>query len=66
MGGRLRTGGAGEYGVAWVVVGVCWLAVGQIGTKGGGYLPFFPDWAGRYDAGTATAKEWRENRLRFF
>lgn len=33
---------------------------------GGGYLPFVPNWAERYEAGTATAKEWRENRFRFF
>ena len=25
LGGRLRTGGAGEYGVAWAVVLCCWL-----------------------------------------
>lgn len=65
MGGRLRTGGAGEYGVAWGVVLVCWALAGQVGGAAG-YLPFFPDWADRYTAGTATAKEWRDNRFRFF
>lgn len=66
LGGRMRTGGAGEYGVSWGVVVVCWLLSGQLAAPGGGYLPFFPNWAERYDAGTATAKEWRENRFRFF
>lgn len=67
FGGRLRTGGAGEHGVAWSVVLVCWLVSGQLASPGGGgYLPFFPDWAERYEAGTATAKEWRDNRFRFF
>jgi inner membrane protein len=66
MGGRMRTGGAGEYGLAWGVVLACWAVSGQIGTPSGGYLPFFPDWSARYEAGTATAKEWRDNRFRFF
>ena len=64
-GGRLRTGGAGEYMVAWGLVAVCFLAAGQLRTPAG-YIPFFPDWAARYEAGTCTAKEWRDNRLRFF
>lgn len=66
LGGRLRTGGAGEYGVSWGVVLTCWMLHGQIAAPGGGYLPFFPNWAERYEQGTATAKEWRENRFRFF
>lgn len=64
-GGRLRTAGSGEYLVAWGLVLVCWLVAGQLRTPTG-YTPFFPDWAARYEAGTATAKEWRDNRLRFF
>lgn len=66
LGGRLRTGGAGEYGVSWGLVLVCWLLSGQLAAPGSGYLPFFPNWAERYEQGTATAKEWRENRFRFF
>jgi len=66
LGGRLRTGGAGEYGISWGVVLLCWMLSGQLAAPGGGYLPFFPNWAERYEHGTATAKEWRENRFRFF
>jgi inner membrane protein len=67
LGGRMRTGGAGEFGVAWGVVLVCWALSGQIAAPGGGgFLPFFPDWSARYEDGTATAKEWRDNRFRFF
>lgn len=66
LGGRMRTGGAGEYGVSAGVVLICWLVSGQIATPGGDYLPFFPNWAERYEQGTASAKEWRENRFRFF
>jgi inner membrane protein len=67
LGGRMRTGGAGEYGVAWGIVLICWALSGQISAPGGGgYLPFFPDWSARYEDGTATAKEWRDNRFRFF
>lgn len=64
-GGRLRTGGTGEHWIAWGVVAVCWVLAGQLSTPGG-YIPFFPDWAKRYEDGTATAKEWRDNRFRFF
>lgn len=64
-GGRLRTGGNGEYLVAWGLVVVCWLVAGQLSTTDG-YIPFFPDWAARYEAGTVTAKEWRDHRFRFF
>ena len=66
LGGRLRTGGAGEYGIAWGVVLVCWVLRGQLAAPGSGYAPFFPNWAERYEQGTATAKEWRDNRFRFF
>lgn len=67
FGGRLRTGGAGEFGVAWGMVAACAvLAMLLRGWGVGGYLPFFPDWAGRFERGEATAKEWRDNRLRLF
>lgn len=66
LGGRLRTGGAGEYGISAGIVLLCWALHGQLATPGGGYLPFFPNWAERYEQGTATAKEWRDNRFRFF
>lgn len=67
LGGRLRTGGAGEFMVAWGLVVFCMLlALMFKGWGAGGYLPFFPDWAARYDRGEATAKEWRDNRLRLF
>src|SRR3989338_9170237 len=66
-GGRVRTGGAGEDGVSWGVVLAGWALSGQIAAPGGGgVLPFFPDWGKRYEAGTATAKEWRDNPLKFF
>lgn len=67
FGGRLRTGGVGEFGLAWgTVAAVAVLAMLLRGWGGGGYLPFFPDWASRYERGVATAKEWRDNRFRLF
>jgi hypothetical protein len=62
----MRTGAAGEFGLALGVVLVCWALSGQIAAPSGGYLSFFPDWAASYEAGTATAKERQENRFRFF
>lgn len=64
-GGRLRTAGTGEYFISWGLALFCWLVAGAMRAPSG-YVPFFPDWAARYEAGTATAKEWRDNRLRFF
>jgi len=66
FGGRLRTGGAGEFLIAWGIVAAC--AAGSALFKGysSDYVPFFPDWAGRYDRGLVTAKEWRDNRFRLF
>jgi inner membrane protein len=66
LGGRMRTGGANEYGVAWGVVLFCWALSGHIAAPGGGgYLPFFRTGRTRYEDGTATAKEWRDSQFRF-
>lgn len=65
LGGQLRTGGLGEYVVAGGCVLVCWLVFGAFNSQAA-YLPFFPDWADRYARGVVTAKEWKENRFRFF
>ena len=66
MGGQLRTGGAGEYGVSWSVVLICWVLSSQFSEPRGNYIPFFFNWSQRYQDGIATAKEWRDNRLKFF
>ena len=65
LGGQLRTGGIGEYVVAAGCAAACWAVFGAFNPQAA-YLPFFPDWADRYGRGVATAKEWRENRFRFF
>lgn len=66
FGGRLKTGLMGEYWVAGCIVVVC-IAIGWA-TKswGGEFVPFFYDYAGMYDSGVIDAKEWRDNRFRFF
>lgn len=67
FGGRLRTGGAGEYGVAWGLVAVCLVIAVLFKPHGGlGWTPFFYDWAELYQTGVIDAKEWKDNRLRFF
>jgi inner membrane protein len=68
FGGRLRTGGGGEYGVAGAVVVACFLIALIIKpqTFGGGWYPFFYDWGGMYREGKVDAKEWKDNRLKFF
>ena len=67
FGGRLRTGDAGEYGVAWGIVALCLLlALLFKPHSGSGWYPFFYDGAGLYQSGVVDAKEWKDNRLRFF
>lgn len=65
LGGRLRTGGSGEYVVAAGVALVCWLIAGHLGASGG-YMPFFTDWPGLYEQGIISPYEWRMNRFRLF
>lgn len=67
FGGRLRTGDSGEYMVAWGIVGVCVVLAMLFKPDGGaGWYPFFPDWGGMYQDGVVDAKEWKDNRLKFF
>lgn len=65
FGGRLRTGDAGEYAIAWGIVGVC-MVVAQFVYASSGWYPFFYNWAGLYEAGVVDAAEWKANRFRFF
>jgi inner membrane protein len=63
----LRTGDNGEYMVAWGIVGVCVVLAMLFKPHGGaGWYPFFYDWAGLYQSGVIDAKEWKDNRLKFF
>ena len=64
FGGRLRTGGAGEYGVAWGIVGLCLLVSVAIKPLGGWY-PFFYNWGGLYEQGIIDGAEWKANRFKF-
>lgn len=67
FGGRLRTGEAGEYVVAWSIAGICIVfAILTKSASGLGWYPFFYDWAGLYQEGIIDAKEWKDNRFRFF
>ena len=69
FGGRLRTGDSGEFFVSGGVVVVCFALAfmfkGGIG-GGGGFAPFFYNWAGHYEAGEVDASEWKKNRFKFF
>lgn len=67
FGGRLRTGDPAEYFIAWGLVGVCLLlAVVFKPHAASAWYPFFFDWGGLYQSGVVDAKEWKDNRLRFF
>lgn len=56
----------GEYWVTGGVVAVCIVVALMTKSYGGGFTPFFYNYAGMYDEGTIDAKEWRDNRFRFF
>ena len=65
FGGQFRTGDPVEYAIAGCVV-VCSIGLSAMIGSGSDFIPFFPDWAERYEAGLADAKEWKDNRFRFF
>lgn len=66
FGGRFRTGQMGEYWFAGSVVVVCFgVAVMTRHWGGGGYSPFFWDWADYYKDGLIDGHEWKENRFRW-
>lgn len=62
LGGRLRTGGVGEFVVTGFVACGCaavvWLRLGS-----SGFVPFFYDWSGFYGSGMIDGHQWRENRF---
>lgn len=64
-GGRLRTGGVGEYLITAAVVAVCAVIIMSKG-PGAGFLPFFRDWSGLYAGGLVDGAEWRAHRFEFF
>lgn len=65
FGGRLRTGDAGEYGIAWGIVAVC-VVLAQVIHTGNDWYPFFYNWGGLYEQGIVDGAEWKANRFRFF
>jgi Predicted membrane-bound metal-dependent hydrolases len=72
FGGKLRTGGAGEYIVAGIIVVLCagWIMyspvkVGTAAQKESGFIPFFYDWKNDYEKGLIDGREWKDNRMKF-
>ncbi len=67
FGGGLRTGGNGEYGIAWGLAGLCFVLTMLFKPHGGSsWHPFFYNWNGVYQSGVVDAKEWKDNRFKFF
>jgi inner membrane protein len=73
FGGKLRTGNAGEYVVAFIIMCLCagWIYLSPTSFKNAptletsGFMPFFYDWKHEYDSGVVDGAEWKENRLKF-
>lgn len=65
FGGRFRTGQMGEYWFAGGVVVACVCVAMLTRHWGGGYSPFFYDWADYYQQGLIDGKEWKDNRFRW-
>lgn len=73
FGGKLRTGNGGETIVTGIIAVCCVSFVMyspvKIGTNAmneSGFIPFFYDWKGEYEAGLIDGREWKDNRLKFF
>lgn len=64
MGGRLRTGGSGEFIVAGCIAVVCFFLAGHF-YKQNGFMPFFYNWGELYEEGLIDAYEWKKNRFNF-
>ncbi len=63
FGGRLRTGAAGEYFVAWGIVGVCLIVSMTLKPIISGFYPYFYGWGNLYEQGLIDGKEWKDNRF---
>jgi inner membrane protein len=66
LGGRMRTGGMGEYILSGVVVLACGLAVFMFRAPDTGFVPFFRNWPELYREGIVDGAEWRARRFEWF
>jgi len=64
FGGRLRTGGSGEFFVAGGITVVCFFLATSMHSKSD-FFPFFYNWQGMYEEGLIDGAEWKANRLKF-
>lgn len=62
FGGRVRTGGPSEYLVTGLVVAACALLIWWQRDASDGFMPYFMNWPGLYEAGLIDASEWRKHR----
>ncbi len=64
FGGRLRTGQPAEVIFSALVL-VCGVVIALLVHRGdgSGYLPFFPDYAAKYQRGVIDALEWKQHRF---
>lgn len=67
LGGRVRTGSSVEYVIMGLLCVLMALAIRSDGIdKQSQYVPFFPDWYGRYEDGLIDKYELKTNRMKFF
>jgi inner membrane protein len=62
FGGKIYTGGVGEYVITGLVVGICALLIWNKQTANG-FIPFFYHWGDYYKQGIIDGQEWRNNRF---
>jgi inner membrane protein len=63
-GGRIRTGGMGEYAVVGGVLACCLVLASLRPSEA--WSPFFRDWPNLYAAGVVDGSEWRSHRFELF
>ncbi|MEE9356618.1 MAG: metal-dependent hydrolase [Methylococcaceae bacterium] len=64
LGGRLRTGEAGEFLVSGGIGAVCIVVASQLHTASD-FFPFFYGWGELYNQGIIDGHEWKTNRFNF-
>jgi len=64
FGGRLRTGGSGEFFVAGGITIICFFLAMSMHSKSD-FFPFFYNWQAMYEEGLIDGAEWKANRLKF-
>jgi inner membrane protein len=63
FGGKIYTGGVGEYVITGLIVAACAGIIWSRQTTANGFIPFFYHWGEYYNKGLIDGTEWKANRF---